>query len=231
MSSRPLRKYDTAVKSLMRLQSDFKVLTDDPKMVEEWVDKFSTHLETVFASGVHIGVDAGKDVQVAAFLRDVHTCLLPHTTVAWLEHSPRVVVGMEEELQHCAAAPVTVPVVAPVAEADPCPSPAPPQDNFLLLSEYSQRVKAGTMSEAEFEAHKVHVLTAGQQPHASVSPVLSVAPPSSSLAPSSSALGPDVAPSPTLSPSLSVVPPPSSQVPSPFQPSAPSPAASGTSAP
>ncbi|KAI9450699.1 hypothetical protein BJY52DRAFT_1191606 [Lactarius psammicola] len=231
MSSCPPRKYDAAVKALLRLRSDFAVLADDPETVEEWVNEFSTRLETMFASGAHISVDAGEDAQVAAFLRDVRACLLPHATEAWLEHSPWVVAGMEEELWQHAAAPVAVPVVAPVAEADPRPSPAPPQDDFLLLSEYSQRVEAGTMSEAEFEAHKVRVLTTGQRPRASVSPALSVAPPSSSLAPSPSALGADVAPSPALSPSLSVVPPPSSQAPSPFQPSAPSPAASGTSAP
>ncbi|KAI9451865.1 hypothetical protein BJY52DRAFT_1190672 [Lactarius psammicola] len=87
------------------------------------------------------------------------------------------------------------------------------------------------MSEADFKVHKLRVLTAGQRPRASVSPALSVVPPSSSLTPSPSALGADVAPSPALSPSLSVVPPPSSQAPSPLQPLAPSPAALGTSTP
>ncbi|KAI9436140.1 hypothetical protein BJY52DRAFT_1197181 [Lactarius psammicola] len=208
MSSRPLHKYDTTVKSLMRLWSDFEVLANGPEMAEEWVDEFSTRLETMFASGAHIGVDTGEDVQVAAFLRDVCARLLPHATVTWIEHSPWVVAGLEEELLL-----------------------APPQDDFQLLLEYSQRVKAGTMSEADFEAHKLRVLTAGQRPHASVSPALSVVPPSSSLAPSPSALGADVAPSPALSPSLSVILPPLSQAPSPLQPLAPSPAALRTSAP
>ncbi|KAI9429085.1 hypothetical protein BJY52DRAFT_1200674 [Lactarius psammicola] len=231
MSSRPPRKYDAAVKALLRLRSDFAVLADDPETVEEWVDEFSTRLETVFASGALIGVDAGADVQVAAFLRDVRARLLPRATVAWLEHSPRVVAGMEEELQRRAAAPVAVPVVAPVAEPDSRPSPAPPQDDFQLLLEYSQRVKAGTMSEAEFEGHKVRVLTAGQRPHAFAFSAHSVVPPSSSLAPSPAAVGTVSASSPAVSPSLSVVPPPSSQAPSPLQPFAPSPVASGTSAP
>ncbi|KAI9450540.1 hypothetical protein BJY52DRAFT_1191772 [Lactarius psammicola] len=206
MSSRPLRKYNTTVKALLWLRSDFAVLADNPEMVEEWVDEFSTRLETVFTSGAHIGVDAGKDVQVAAFLRDVRARLLPHATKAWLEHSLRVVAGMEEELQRL-----------------------PLQDNFMLLLEYSQRVKAGTMSEAEFEAHKVCVLTAGHCPRSSVSPAMSVALPPSSLAPSPSALGAIAASSPAVSLSLSVVPPPSSQALSPFQPPAPSPTASGTS--
>ncbi|KAI9451866.1 hypothetical protein BJY52DRAFT_1190673 [Lactarius psammicola] len=98
MSSRPPCKYDAAVKSLMRLWSDFEVLADDPETAEEWVDEFSTCLETVFASGAHIGVNAGEDVQVAAFLRDVRARLLPHATVTWIKHSPRVVAGLEEEL-------------------------------------------------------------------------------------------------------------------------------------
>ncbi|KAI9450354.1 hypothetical protein BJY52DRAFT_1227243, partial [Lactarius psammicola] len=224
MSSRPPHKYDAAVKALLRLRSDFAVLADDPKMVEEWVDEFSTRLETVFASGAHLSVDAGEDVQVAAFLRDVRARLLPHATEAWLEHSPRVVAGMEEELRRRAAAPSAVPVLDPiVAPAAPRPSPVPLQDDFALLLEYSQRVKAGMMSEAEFEAHKC--------PRSSVSPAVSVAPPPLSLAPSPSALGAIAASFPAVSPSLSVVPPPSSQAPSPFQPPAPSPAALGTSTP
>ena len=44
MSSRPPRKYDAAVKALLRLRSDFAVLADDPETVEEWVDEFSTCL-------------------------------------------------------------------------------------------------------------------------------------------------------------------------------------------
>ncbi|KAI9459842.1 hypothetical protein BJY52DRAFT_1222851 [Lactarius psammicola] len=232
MSSRPPRKYDAAVKALLRLRSDFAVLADNPKTVEEWVNEFSTCLETVFASGVHIGVHAGEDAQVAAFLRNVRARLLPHTTEVWLEHSPRVVAGMEEELRQRATAPSAVPVLdLIVAPAAPRPSPAPLQDDFALLLEYSQWVKAGTMSEAEFEVHKVGVLTAGQRPHSSVSPAVSVAPPPSSLAPSPSALGAVAASFPAVSPSLSVVPLPSSQAPSPFQPPAPSPAASRTSAP
>ncbi|KAI9457127.1 hypothetical protein BJY52DRAFT_1187551 [Lactarius psammicola] len=232
MSSRPPCKYDATIKALLRLHSDFAVLADDPETVEEWVDEFLTHLETVFALGAHIGVDAGKDAQVAAFLRNVRAHLLPHATEAWLEHSPRVVAGMEEKLWRRAAAPFAVPVLALIITlATPRPSPVPLQDDFVLLLEYSQRVKVGMMSKAEFEAHKMRVLTTGQRPRSSVSPAVSVAPPPSSLAPSPLALGAIAASSPTVSPSLSVVPPPSSQVPSPFQPSAPLPTASGTSAP
>ncbi len=133
---------------------------------------------------------------------------------------------MEEELRCRTAA--LAPAASPAADARL--SPAPQLDAFALLGEYAQRVKAGTMTVAEFDAHKLRVLAAGPS-CLPASPVLSVAPvPSSSLAPSPLALGAAVPPLP-VSPSLSVVPPPSSQAPSLSQASAPSPAASGLSAP
>ncbi|KAI9457124.1 hypothetical protein BJY52DRAFT_1187542 [Lactarius psammicola] len=189
MASHPPHKYNATVKALLWLRSDFAVLADDPETVEEWVDEFSTHLETVFASGVHIGFDMGEDTQVAAFLWDV-------------------VAGIEEELH-----------------------PASLQDDFALLLEYSQRVKVGTMSKVEFEVHKLCVLTVGQRPHSSASPALTVVLPPSPFALSPSALGASAVLSSAASPLLSVVLPPSSQPPSLLQPFAPSPAASGTSAP
>ncbi|KAI9447321.1 hypothetical protein BJY52DRAFT_1193388 [Lactarius psammicola] len=68
MSSHPPCKYDATIKALLRLCSNFTVLANNPKMVEEWVDEFSTHLETAFTLGAHISFNAGKDAQITVFL-------------------------------------------------------------------------------------------------------------------------------------------------------------------
>ncbi|KAH8991134.1 hypothetical protein EDB86DRAFT_3080117 [Lactarius hatsudake] len=72
-------------------------------------------------------------------------CLLPHASASWLEHSPHLVAGKEEEFRSVAMAPL-----APLDIAG----------GYARLTEYWRQVEAGTMSRSEFEAHRSAILMA-----------------------------------------------------------------------
>src|SRR6266702_4472850 len=122
----------------------------------------------------------------------------------WVEHSPRVVAGMEENLRCLAAARAST--TSPSLATD---TPSTPEaEDYRLLAEYAKRMQAGTMTRAEFDTHLLRVFIAGQNPHPVRSPALSTVPrPSRPLAPSPAASG-VAAPSRSLAPSQSVAPSP-----------------------
>ncbi|KAH9037340.1 hypothetical protein EDB84DRAFT_1437470 [Lactarius hengduanensis] len=180
------RKYEVAVKALMRMRPELAVVSPSAVDAVEWVQEFSSALDVVFETGSRAGVDVAADTQVGTFLQDVRGQLLQHATSEWIEHSPRVVAGREDQLRQLAA-----------ARALPAParlSPLP-LDDYSQLAEYAKRVNEGTMTSTEFEEHRLRVLTAGRGVPSVASPSLSVVPPPSSLAPTPS---PSAGPSPVV---------------------------------
>jgi hypothetical protein len=107
----------------------------------------------VHTTGENVGINAGANAQVSAFIQDVRSHLLHYATEAWIVHSPQVVVRMEEELRQHAAS--RVPVTA-------LPSPPPPVDVYAQLAKYAHQVKIGTMPLAVFQQHRTRILTAEQ---------------------------------------------------------------------
>ena len=69
------------------------------------------------------GVDVDGDAEISTFLDDVRRSLFHHATVSWLEHSPRVVQGIEEYLHLTRPLPVAS---APISGAPASGSPAGP---------------------------------------------------------------------------------------------------------
>lgn len=140
-----------------------------------------------YSSGLEAGQDVDADPEVAEFLGKVRRELGRYATVAWLEHSARVVAGREEDL------------LAPAAATSP--SPAPAFEVYARLAKYAAQMQAGIITCAEFKEHRDRFLAAD--------PVLREPRPTS-LAPSLSC--PSVshsrpaAPSPVPSPSLATPP-------------------------
>ncbi|KAI9436459.1 hypothetical protein H4582DRAFT_2058754 [Lactarius indigo] len=202
MSTPLLCKYEVALKALMRMHPELDGVAPIAANAANWVQEFSSSLDMVFEAGARAGLDVGSDAQVAGFLQDIRGRLLHHANETWIDHSPQVVEGREEQLRQLAAVrTMPAPVASVIDSVVPAWLSPLPLDEFSRLVEYTKQVNEGSMSLAKFEEHKRRVLTTG---------------PDGALA---------------ASPSLSVVPPPSSSVPSPLQSLVPSPVLSGASAP
>ena len=136
--------------------------------------------------GANAGIDAYADPLVATLLGDVRGRLLQHATEAWIEHSPRVVAGMEEELRQITSIAARTLSIPPTATTEIGPSAAGPGLSVLsLLGEYVRRVKEGSMTQAEFDELSDVLLSesASQDPHRVHSPSVKVSCPSSRTAP------------------------------------------------
>jgi hypothetical protein len=136
----------------------------------------------VTAFGRDAGIDVYADPPVATLLEDVRSRLSKYATVTWIEHSPRVVAGMEERLRQIAstaALGITTPP-ADTTETGPEPSAF---DVKKLIGEYARRVKEGSMSQAEFDKHLDSLLTVGLIPHPVHSSSVTASQPPSQTAP------------------------------------------------
>ncbi len=138
----------------------------------------------VASFGANAGINAYVDPPVVMLLEDVRGRLLQYATVAWIEHSPRVVAGIEERLHRdqIASAATRALSTPPAPTTETGPSARPSASDFMLLGEYARRVKKGSMTEAEFDKHCDSVLTVSQDPHRVHSPSVTVFPPSSQAA-------------------------------------------------
>lgn len=67
------------------------------------------------ARNAHIAVE--RDPEVASFLADVRGSMLHHATLAWLEHSPRVVGGFEERIRQLAQRSAPTPAASAASRA------------------------------------------------------------------------------------------------------------------
>lgn len=97
-------------------------------------------LQNVVATfGRDAGIDANADPPVAVLLEDVRSRLSKFATVEWIDHSPRVVAGMEETLRKTAF-------------------------DQKLISEFVRRIEEGRpMTQAEADKH--FASAAGPDPH------------------------------------------------------------------
>lgn len=136
------RPYQFARDGLLSLHESLIELSDDAAAAEEWVMPFSDLLNLVVLLGLEAGLDAYTDPPVATLLEDVRSRLSKYATVAWIEHSPFVVAGMEEMLRKTAS-----------------------QADFKIIGEYARRVKEGSMTRAEFDKHFDSILTTGPDLH------------------------------------------------------------------
>jgi len=98
----------------------------------------------VYSAGADAGEDVAADPEIAAFLAEVRNCLLRHATADWLDHSPHVIAGIEDQLCSLAA----------VAQ----PGPAPAFNGYVWLAKYAAQLAEGTMSWMEFEKHRVDII-------------------------------------------------------------------------
>ncbi|KAH9022798.1 hypothetical protein EDB84DRAFT_489010 [Lactarius hengduanensis] len=56
-------------------------------------------LELVYSLGADTGQNVAIDLEISKFLGEVRYHIFHHASAAWLDHSPRVVAGMEEQLR------------------------------------------------------------------------------------------------------------------------------------
>jgi hypothetical protein len=113
-------------------------------------------LQNLAASfGAKAGIDVYADPPVVALLGDVRGRLLKYATEAWIEHSPRVVAGMEEGLRQIES---TAARTLSTTETDPTAISS-------LLGEYLRRVKEGSRTQAEFDKFSDILHSALQDPH------------------------------------------------------------------
>ncbi|KAH9174087.1 hypothetical protein EDB89DRAFT_1904801 [Lactarius sanguifluus] len=105
MSSQLSRKFAFAKMGLLglrpRLEEDF----GDAAAADELAQTFSVALAAADA-----GLDIAVDPEVTALLSLARDRLLPHASVAWLEHSPHLVAGREEALRSSVIAGAARPV-------------------------------------------------------------------------------------------------------------------------
>ncbi|KAH9164721.1 hypothetical protein EDB89DRAFT_2077716 [Lactarius sanguifluus] len=125
-----------------RLEEDL----GDATAADELAQTFLVALDMVHSAAADAGLDVAVDPEVTALLSLARDRLLLHASVAWLEHSPHLVAGREEALH------------SSVIAAPPAPLDVP--GGYVRLTEYRLQVEAGTMSHAEFEAHRSAILMA-----------------------------------------------------------------------
>ncbi|KAH8987924.1 hypothetical protein EDB83DRAFT_2535549 [Lactarius deliciosus] len=145
MSSQIPRKYAFAKQGLLGLLSRLEGDVGDAAAADELAQTFSVALEMVHSAAADAEVDVAVDSEVTDCLNLARARLLPHASASWLEHSPHLVAGKEEEFRSVAVAPL-----APLDVAG----------GYARLAEYRQQVEAGTMSRSEFEAHRSAILMA-----------------------------------------------------------------------
>ncbi|KAH9031521.1 hypothetical protein EDB85DRAFT_1891110 [Lactarius pseudohatsudake] len=130
--------------ALLGLRPQLEEALGDAAAAEELAQTFSVALEMVHSSAAKASLDVVADSEVAALLAVARNRLLPYATASWLEHSPHLV-AEEEELRSSA-----------IAAAPPAPLDVP--SGYTRLAEYQLQVEAGTMSRADFEAHRSAIL-------------------------------------------------------------------------
>ncbi|KAH9011202.1 hypothetical protein EDB83DRAFT_2322234 [Lactarius deliciosus] len=138
-------KYAFAKQGLLGLLSRLEGDVGDAAAADELAQTFSVALEMVHLAAADAEVDVAVDSEVTDCLNLARARLLPHASASWLEHSPHLVAGKEEEFRSVAVAPL-----APLDVAG----------GYARLTEYWQQVEAGTMSRSEFEAHRSAILMA-----------------------------------------------------------------------
>ncbi|KAH9020501.1 hypothetical protein EDB85DRAFT_1896148 [Lactarius pseudohatsudake] len=125
---------------LPRLEEDL----GDAAVADELAQTFSVALEMVHLSAAEATLDVAADSEVAALVAVARDRLLPYATASWRKHSPHLVAEEEE------------PRSSSVAAAPPAPLDVP--GGYTRLAEYRLQVEAGTMSRADFEAHRSAIL-------------------------------------------------------------------------
>ncbi|KAH9083395.1 hypothetical protein EDB83DRAFT_2511696 [Lactarius deliciosus] len=145
MSSQIPRKYAFAKQGLLGLLSRLEGDVGDAAVADELAQTFSVALEMVHSAAADAEVDVAVDSEVTDCLNLARARLLLHASASWLEHSPHLVAGKEEEFRSVAVAPL-----APLDVAG----------GYARLAEYRQQVEASTMSRSEFEAHRSAILMA-----------------------------------------------------------------------
>lgn len=83
----------------MDLRPGLEGVSEDATATEEWVQRFSMLLELVYSLGADTGQNVAIDLEISKFLGEVRYHIFHHASAAWLDHSPRVVAGMEEQLR------------------------------------------------------------------------------------------------------------------------------------
>ena len=111
-------------------------------------------------------------------LKDVRGRLLQYATEAWIEHSPRVVAGMEERLRQRASTATLALPIPPASTTETGPSAGSNPTVLLLLGEYVRCVKDGSMTQAEFDKLSDVLLSTSQDSHSVHSPSATMSPPS-----------------------------------------------------
>ncbi|KAH8990060.1 hypothetical protein EDB86DRAFT_2831355 [Lactarius hatsudake] len=145
MSSQIPCKYAFAKQGLLGLLSWLEGDVGDAAAADKLAQTFSVALEMVHSAAADAEVDVAVNSEVTNCLNLACARLLPHASASWLEHSPHLVAGKEEEFRSVAMAPL-----APLDIAG----------GYARLAEYRQQVEAGTMSRSEFEAHRSAILMA-----------------------------------------------------------------------
>ncbi|KAH9075649.1 hypothetical protein EDB83DRAFT_2312088 [Lactarius deliciosus] len=143
MSSQVPRKFAFAKQGLLGLLPWLEGDVGDAAVADELAQTFSVALEMVHSAAADAEVDVTVDSEVTDCLNLACDRLLPHASASWLEHSPHLVTGKEEEFRSAAMA-----LLAPLDVAS----------GYAQLAEYRQQVEAGTMSHSEFEAHRSAIL-------------------------------------------------------------------------
>ncbi|KAH9172588.1 hypothetical protein EDB89DRAFT_1906087 [Lactarius sanguifluus] len=146
MSSQMSRKFAFTKMGLLGLCPQLEEDLGDAAVADELAQTFSVALDMVHSAAADAGLDIAVDSEVTALLSLAHNHLLPHASVAWLEHSPHLVAEREEALRSSV-------IAAPPALLDV-------PGGYTRLTEYQLQVEASTMSRAEFEAHRSAILMA-----------------------------------------------------------------------
>ncbi|KAH9029226.1 hypothetical protein EDB84DRAFT_1439407 [Lactarius hengduanensis] len=144
MASQVSRKFAFAKQALLGLLPQLEEDLGDAAVADELAQTFSVALEMVHSSAAEATLDVAADSEVAALVAVARDRLLPYATASWLEHSPHLVAEEEE------------PRSSSVAAAPPAPLDVP--GGYTRLAEYRLQVEAGTMSRADFEAHRSAIL-------------------------------------------------------------------------
>ncbi|KAH9025618.1 hypothetical protein EDB84DRAFT_1580002 [Lactarius hengduanensis] len=144
MASQVSRKFAFAKQALLGLLPQLEEDLGDAAVADELAQTFSVALEMVHSSAAEATLDVAADSEVAALVAVARDRLLPYATASWRKHSPHLVAEEEE------------PRSSSVAAAPPAPLDVP--GGYTRLAEYRLQVEAGTMSRADFEAHRSAIL-------------------------------------------------------------------------
>ncbi|KAH9034456.1 hypothetical protein EDB85DRAFT_1889764 [Lactarius pseudohatsudake] len=144
MASQVSRKFAFAKQALLGLLPRLEEDLGDAAVADELAQTFSVALEMVHSSAAEATLDVAADSEVAALVAVARDRLLPYATASWRKHSPHLVAEEEE------------PRSSSVAAAPPAPLDVP--GGYTQLAEYRLQVEAGTMSRADFEAHRSAIL-------------------------------------------------------------------------